>query len=226
MKVRWQCTPCAALAWRGARGMRAASKGPWAGAQLAVPACCPPPCSPLPHPCLTPLLLHACRPLPAGVGGRGRAAAAAAQRHVCQRAAQGQGGHRASRLEAVPGRARLPTSTSHHPAVLAAAPSSPHRPHLITHSHMLWPTPPPRHPTPPPLLCQVLNFSIAYGKTAHGLSKDWKVDLTEAQDTVERWYSDRPEVRGSAGRSPGWAAALRCLAIGRRCPPCAPRLER
>ena len=32
------------------------------------------------------------RPVPAGVGGRGRAAAAAAQGHVCQRAAQGQGG--------------------------------------------------------------------------------------------------------------------------------------
>lgn len=42
---------------------------------------------------------------------------------------------------------------------------------------------------------KVLNFSIAYGKTAHGLSKDWKVDLDEAQETVNRWYSDRPEVR-------------------------------
>ncbi len=43
---------------------------------------------------------------------------------------------------------------------------------------------------------QVLNFSIAYGKTAHGLSKDWGVSLEEAEDTVKRWYSDRPEVRG------------------------------
>ena len=41
---------------------------------------------------------------------------------------------------------------------------------------------------------KVLNFSIAYGKTAHGLSKDWKVSLEEAKDTVERWYSDRIEV--------------------------------
>lgn len=41
---------------------------------------------------------------------------------------------------------------------------------------------------------QVLNFSIAYGKTAHGLSRDWGTSLTEAQDTVERWYADRPEV--------------------------------
>lgn len=41
---------------------------------------------------------------------------------------------------------------------------------------------------------KVLNFSIAYGKTAHGLSKDWGVSLKEADDTVQRWYSDRPEV--------------------------------
>ena len=43
---------------------------------------------------------------------------------------------------------------------------------------------------------KVLNFSIAYGKTAHGLGKDWKVSLEEAQNTVNRWYADRPEVRG------------------------------
>lgn len=42
---------------------------------------------------------------------------------------------------------------------------------------------------------KVLNFSIAYGKTAHGLSKDWGVTLKEAEETVEKWYSDRPEVR-------------------------------
>ena len=42
---------------------------------------------------------------------------------------------------------------------------------------------------------KVLNFSIAYGKTAHGLAKDWGVELKEAADTVERWYADRPEVR-------------------------------
>lgn len=60
-------------------------------------------------------------------------------------------------------------------------------------------------PPPAPLLkdlfgserrkAKVLNFSIAYGKTAHGLSKDWGVSLNEAEDTVEKWYSDRPEVR-------------------------------
>ena len=42
---------------------------------------------------------------------------------------------------------------------------------------------------------KVLNFSIAYGKTAHGLSKDWGTSLEEAANTVELWYSDRPEVR-------------------------------
>ena len=60
-------------------------------------------------------------------------------------------------------------------------------------------------PPPVPLLkdmfanerkkAKILNFSIAYGKTAHGLAKDWGTSLQEAEDTVERWYSDRPEVR-------------------------------
>ena len=59
-------------------------------------------------------------------------------------------------------------------------------------------------PPPAPLLkdlfanerkkAKVLNFSIAYGKTAHGLAKDWGTTLQEAEETVERWYSDRPEV--------------------------------
>lgn len=33
---------------------------------------------------------------------------------------------------------------------------------------------------------KVLNFSIAYGKTAAGLAKDWKVSKEEAQETVNR----------------------------------------
>lgn len=41
---------------------------------------------------------------------------------------------------------------------------------------------------------KTLNFSIAYGKTAHGLSKDWGVSLSEAKETLEKWYNDRPEV--------------------------------
>jgi DNA polymerase-1 len=42
---------------------------------------------------------------------------------------------------------------------------------------------------------QILNFSIAYGKTKHGLSRDWNVSLKEAEQTVNAWYSDRPEVK-------------------------------
>jgi DNA polymerase-1 len=59
--------------------------------------------------------------------------------------------------------------------------------------------------TPPPLLkdvfaaerrrAKVLNFSIAYGKTAHGLARDWGTTVDEAAATVERWYADRPEVQ-------------------------------
>ena len=99
------------------------------------------------------------------------------------------------------------------PHLLAASP--PPQPSLL-----LPPPPPPSpgdcllewdggsggdEPPPVPLLkdlyaserrrAKVLNFSIAYGKTAHGLSKDWKVTLEEAKETVARWYADRPEVR-------------------------------
>uniref|UniRef100_A0A6B2KXQ9 WWE domain-containing protein n=1 Tax=Arcella intermedia TaxID=1963864 RepID=A0A6B2KXQ9_9EUKA len=42
---------------------------------------------------------------------------------------------------------------------------------------------------------KTLNFSIAYGKTVHGLAKDWSVSTEEAKDTLEKWYADRPEVR-------------------------------
>ncbi|CAM9791992.1 unnamed protein product [Phaeothamnion confervicola] len=42
---------------------------------------------------------------------------------------------------------------------------------------------------------KTLNFSIAYGKTAHGLSKDWGVSIEEANSLLEAWYADRPEVR-------------------------------
>ena len=33
-----------------------------------------------------------------------------------------------------------------------------------------------------------------YGKTAHGLSKDFGVSLEEAKDILAKWYKDRPEV--------------------------------
>ncbi|CAI5726544.1 hypothetical protein KXD40_002256 [Peronospora effusa] len=42
---------------------------------------------------------------------------------------------------------------------------------------------------------KILNFSIAYGKTAFGLSKDFKVSRKEAAETLEKWYADRAEVR-------------------------------
>lgn len=42
---------------------------------------------------------------------------------------------------------------------------------------------------------KVLNFSIAYGKTARGLAADWNVSLAEAQETLDAWFADRPEVR-------------------------------
>ena len=41
---------------------------------------------------------------------------------------------------------------------------------------------------------KVLNFSIAYGKTAHGLSQDWGVTVQEAKQEIDAWYRDRPEV--------------------------------
>ncbi|KAJ6293241.1 hypothetical protein OIU78_025265 [Salix suchowensis] len=41
---------------------------------------------------------------------------------------------------------------------------------------------------------KMLNFSIAYGKTPMGLSKDWKVSVAEAKETVDLWYKERKEV--------------------------------
>ncbi|OQS03587.1 DNA polymerase I [Thraustotheca clavata] len=42
---------------------------------------------------------------------------------------------------------------------------------------------------------KILNFSIAYGKTPFGLAKDFNVSRSEAANTLERWYADRPEVK-------------------------------
>ncbi|XP_043689413.1 DNA polymerase I A, chloroplastic/mitochondrial [Telopea speciosissima] len=42
---------------------------------------------------------------------------------------------------------------------------------------------------------KMLNFSIAYGKTPVGLSRDWKVSVKEAKETVDLWYKERKEVR-------------------------------
>ena len=42
---------------------------------------------------------------------------------------------------------------------------------------------------------KVLNFSIAYGKTARGLAADFGTTVEEAQATLSAWYKDRPEVK-------------------------------
>ena len=42
---------------------------------------------------------------------------------------------------------------------------------------------------------KVLNFSIAYGKTARGLSTDFGTSVEEAEATLAAWYADRPEVK-------------------------------
>jgi len=52
---------------------------------------------------------------------------------------------------------------------------------------------------------KTLNFSIAYGKTAHGLSQDWGVSQKEAQSMLERWYNARPEVRDWQGNTKAYA---------------------
>ncbi|KAG1666153.1 hypothetical protein FOA52_011565 [Chlamydomonas sp. UWO 241] len=52
---------------------------------------------------------------------------------------------------------------------------------------------------------KILNFSIAYGKTAHGLAKDFNTSLQEAEETVEKWYSDRAEVRNWQTKTKEWA---------------------
>mmetsp|Transcript_6476 Transcript_6476/g.11323 ORF Transcript_6476/g.11323 Transcript_6476/m.11323 type:complete len:662 (+) Transcript_6476:223-2208(+) len=41
---------------------------------------------------------------------------------------------------------------------------------------------------------KTMNFSIAYGKSAHGFAKDWECSIEEAQAALKRWYSDRREV--------------------------------
>jgi len=41
---------------------------------------------------------------------------------------------------------------------------------------------------------KTLNFSIAYGKTVHGLAQDWGISTQEAELVLKAWYADRPEV--------------------------------
>lgn len=42
---------------------------------------------------------------------------------------------------------------------------------------------------------KIMNFSIAYGKTAHGFAKDFECSIEEAESNLEIWYRERPEVR-------------------------------
>ena len=55
---------------------------------------------------------------------------------------------------------------------------------------------------------KVLNFSIAYGKTAHGLARDFGTSVEEAEDTVRKWYNDRREVEA-------WQARMRADATAK-----------
>jgi DNA polymerase I len=52
---------------------------------------------------------------------------------------------------------------------------------------------------------KTLNFSIAYGKTAHGLSEDWGVTQNEAQEMLNKWYDARPEVKDWQETTKKWA---------------------
>ena len=42
---------------------------------------------------------------------------------------------------------------------------------------------------------KTMNFSIAYGKSAHGFSKDWGCSMEEAQEALNAWYKERQEVK-------------------------------
>ncbi|KAL6999320.1 DNA-directed DNA polymerase [Sarracenia purpurea var. burkii] len=83
----------------------------------------------------------------------------------------------------------------------------PHIREAVEQKHVLleWHPQPGEDNPPVPLLkdafaserrkAKMLNFSIAYGKTPVGLSRDWRVSLKEAKETVDRWYNERQEVR-------------------------------
>jgi DNA polymerase I len=59
-----------------------------------------------------------------------------------------------------------------------------------------------------------MNFSIAYGKSAHGFAKDWGCTLGEAQAALDAWYNDRKEVKQwqektkAIALSKGWTQTL------------------
>ncbi|XP_057464463.1 DNA polymerase I A, chloroplastic/mitochondrial-like [Actinidia eriantha] len=83
----------------------------------------------------------------------------------------------------------------------------PHIREAVEQKHVLleWHPQPGEENPPVPLLkdafgserrkAKMLNFSIAYGKTPVGLSRDWKVSVKEAKATVDLWYNERKEVQ-------------------------------
>lgn len=42
---------------------------------------------------------------------------------------------------------------------------------------------------------KTMNFSLAYGKSAHGFAKDWNCSIKEANEVLEAWYNERKEVK-------------------------------
>lgn len=42
---------------------------------------------------------------------------------------------------------------------------------------------------------KMMNFSIAYGRTAWGFAHAWGTSIEEADEALEKWFADRPEVR-------------------------------
>lgn len=42
---------------------------------------------------------------------------------------------------------------------------------------------------------KILNFALLYGKTAHGLAKEWNVPQQEAQQIIDKWFDAFPEIR-------------------------------
>ncbi|VFQ68579.1 unnamed protein product [Cuscuta campestris] len=99
----------------------------------------------------------------------------------------------------------------------------PHIREAVEQKHVLleWHPQPGEDKPPVPLLkdafaserrkAKMLNFSIAYGKTAVGLARDWKVSVKEAKETVDRWYSDRKEVLTWQEERKSEAHQLRCV---------------
>ncbi|RAL43501.1 hypothetical protein DM860_012642 [Cuscuta australis] len=99
----------------------------------------------------------------------------------------------------------------------------PHIREAVEQKHVLleWHPQPGEDKPPVPLLkdafaserrkAKMLNFSIAYGKTAVGLARDWKVSVKEAKETVDRWYSDRKEVLTWQEERKSEARQLRCV---------------